>query len=131
MSEDTSTATTGTAATSGRSLAVDMVTFDCADPQALSRFWAAALQAEVGMDVGDFVILRGRPAVAFQQVEDPSPGKNRIHLDLSGADRAEEVARLLELGATVVQDHDHDGFAWTILSDPAGNQFCVSDPHQA
>lgn len=111
-------------------LAVDMVTFDCEDPRALSEFWRQALQTEVGMDSDDFIILRGRPAVAFQRVEDPTPGKNRVHLDLSGEDREHEVARLVGLGATVVRTHDHDGFSWTVLHDPAGNAFCVSDPHQ-
>ena len=33
-------------------------------------------------------------------------------------------------GATVVRNHDHEGFCWTVLRDPAGNEFCVSDPHQ-
>lgn len=118
-------------ASSGRSrLAVDMVTFDCEDPKELSEFWRQALGTEVGMDSHDFVILRGRPAVAFQRVEKPTGGKNRVHLDLSGADRTREVARLVELGAAVVRNHDHDGFCWTVMRDPAGNEFCVSDPHQ-
>lgn len=116
--------------TGQRRLAVDMVTFDCDDPRKLSRFWAGVLQTEVGMDSDDFVILRGRPAVAFQRVEQPTPGKNRVHLDLSGGERAHEVARLVELGASVVETHDHDGFSWTVLRDPVGNEFCVSDPHQ-
>ena len=30
-----------------------------------------------------------------------------------------------------VEEHDHDGFSWTIMHDPAGNVFCVSDPHQS
>ena len=111
-------------------LAVDMVTVDCEDPQELADFWRQALNAEVGTDSPDFVILKGRPAVAFQRVEKPTPGKNRLHLDLSGAERTREVARLVELGASVVRNHDHEGFCWTVLTDPAGNEFCVSDPHQ-
>lgn len=112
-------------------LGVDMVTFDCEDPQELAEFWRQALSTEVGMDSADFVILRGRPAVAFQRVEKPTPGKNRVHLDLSGGERTREVARLVELGASVVRNHDHEGFCWTVLTDPAGNEFCVSDPQQA
>lgn len=113
------------------SLSVDMVTVDCEEPQELADFWRQALQAEVGTDSPDFVILRGRPAVAFQRVEQPTPGKNRLHLDLSGGERTQEVARLVELGASVVRTHEHDGFSWTVLRDPAGNEFCVSDPHGA
>ena len=111
-------------------LAVDMVTVDCEEPKELAEFWRQALQTEVGMDSDDFVILRGRPAVAFQRVERPTGGKNRIHLDLSGTERTHEVARLVELGASVVRTHEHDGFSWTVLRDPDGNEFCVSDPHQ-
>lgn len=111
-------------------LAVQMVTFDCEDPKALSQFWAEALQTEVGMDSDDFIILRGRPALAFQRVETPTLGKNRVHLDLAGPVRTHEVARLVELGASVVRNHDVDGLCWTVLHDPAGNEFCVSDSHQ-
>lgn len=114
-----------------RRLGVDMVTFDCEDPRELADFWRRALHTEVGMDSDDFVILRGKPAVAFQRVEEPTPGKNRVHLDLSGAERTGEVSRLVELGASVVRNHDMDGFCWTVMRDPAGNEFCVSDPHQA
>ncbi len=105
-----------------------MVTIDCDDPQALAEFWGQALQTEVAADWGDFVVLAGSPAIGLQRVESVSPGKNRLHLDLSGGDRAPEVARLVELGADVVRTHDVDGFGWTVMVDPAGNEFCVSDP---
>lgn len=110
-------------------LGVDMVTFDCEDPRELAEFWRQALGTEVGSDADDFMILRGRPALAFQRVESPTPGKNRVHLDLSGAGRPQEVSRLVALGASVVRNHDVDGFCWTVMRDPAGNEFCVSDPH--
>ncbi|WP_201023275.1 VOC family protein [Serinicoccus chungangensis] len=110
-------------------LAVTMVTIDCDDPQGLAEFWARALQTEVAADWGDFVVLAGTPAIGLQRVESTPPGKNRLHLDLAGGDRAPEVARLVELGADVVRTHDVDGFGWTVMVDPAGNEFCVSDPH--
>ena len=113
----------------GRMLAVTMVTIDCDDPQALAEFWAQALHREISADWGDFVVLAGTPAIGLQRVESIMPGKNRLHLDLSGGDRAPEVARLVELGADVVRTHDVEGFGWTVMTDPAGNEFCVSDPH--
>lgn len=112
-----------------RPLHVDMVTVDCEDPRALAGFWAQALHTEIGMDTPDFVILRGRPRLAFQRVDDPTPGKNRMHLDLSGGDREAEVERLVGLGAEIVEQQGHDDFRWTVLRDPAGNVFCVSDLH--
>lgn len=109
--------------------AVSMVTIDCEHPHELAEFWAQALETEVAVDWDDFVVLAGTPAIGLQRVESPTPGKNRIHLDLSGGHRATEVARLVELGADVVRTHDVDGFGWTVMVDPAGNEFCVSDPH--
>ena len=113
----------------GRMLSVNMVTIDCVDLEPMVEFWTQALQTEVAVDWGDFVILRGEPAVGLQRVEEVTPGKNRLHLDLSGGDRAPEVARLVELGGDVVRTHDVDDFGWTVMTDPAGNEFCVSDPH--
>ncbi|GAA2382949.1 hypothetical protein GCM10009855_23890 [Gordonia cholesterolivorans] len=69
----------------------------------------------------------GRPMIAFQKVADPTPGKNRIHLDLRADDRTAEVERLIAAGATLVAERSMgDGFAWTTLADPDGNQFCVA-----
>jgi glyoxalase superfamily protein len=48
-------------------------------------------------------------------------GPARVHLDIHTSDRAAEVARLVELGASVV----HEGEVWTIMRDPAGLEFCV------
>ena len=41
-------------------------------------------------------------------------------------DQAAEVDRLLELGATVVDDRrDLTPGGWVVLADPEGNEFCV------
>jgi predicted enzyme related to lactoylglutathione lyase len=40
--------------------------------------------------------------------------------------RDEELARLLELGATVVDDlRTPEGAGWVVLADPEGNEFCI------
>jgi predicted enzyme related to lactoylglutathione lyase len=66
---------------------------------------------------------------ALQQVPEPRLGKNRVHLDLRGdAGRAAEVARLVDLGARVIdEEHAVPGLAWTVLADPEGNEFCVGE----
>ncbi|MEU6387312.1 VOC family protein [Streptomyces bauhiniae] len=63
----------------------------------------------------------------FQRVAEAKSGKNRMHLDLhAGAERrAEEVARLIALGATVLREVSEPAGAWTVLADPEGNEFCV------
>lgn len=108
-------------------LTVTMVTVDCENPQELAAFWQRAMGAETAHESDDFVVLTGEPRLAFQRVEQPSAGKNRLHLDLAGTERTTEVARLVELGAEVVRNHDVEGFAWTVMRDPAGNEFCVAD----
>jgi hypothetical protein len=89
------------------------------------------LGVAVGGDYGEFVFLQpvreGTPALAFQRVPDPTPGKNRIHVDLRTDDRVAEVARLTGLGATYVADREMGGVAWTVLADPEGNQFCLTE----
>ncbi|MGQ0482145.1 MAG: VOC family protein [Pseudonocardia sp.] len=114
-------------------LSMAMVTFDCADPARLAAFWAAALDTTVAGDYGEFVMLAppsgGSVRLAFQRVPEPKAGKNRVHLDLDGPDRRVEVARLVELGATVRYEESAPGFVWTTLADPEGNEFCVAQGH--
>ena len=111
-------------------------------PAGLARFWAAALEgyavraydeAEVARLAGLGLTPETDPQVAvdgpgptlwFQQVAEKKTARNRVHLDLVGGERAAEVARLGELGATVRDEHD--GF--TVMLDPEGNEFCVLDP---
>ena len=67
-----------------------------------------------------------RPSLYFVKVPEGKSGKNRVHLDLSPADRAqdEEIARLTALGASVASDRRPE-VGWVILADPEGNEFCV------
>ena len=52
--------------------------------------------------------------------------KNRIHIDVNPSDRdqAEEVERLLALGARHA-DVGQGDVSWVVLADPEGNEFCV------
>ena len=110
-------------------LTIGMVTFDSADPAPLAQWWADVLGGGVDDDGGGWFFLvgtaEGLPNLGFQRVEDPTPGKNRVHLDLGADDRAAEVARLVHAGAAVVGEHSIPGYRWTVLADPQGNQFCV------
>jgi hypothetical protein len=58
----------------------------------------------------------------LQRLDDPL-GEIRAHLDLSTTDRAAEAARHEALGATRVADFD----IWTLLTDPVGLAYCVTD----
>jgi predicted enzyme related to lactoylglutathione lyase len=81
------------------------------------------------MAPGFFAMVVGRsgPRLAFQKVDDPTPGKNRVHVDFSGPDMEAEVTRLVGLGATETGRHSAGpDFSWAVLADPEGNAFCVT-----
>jgi hypothetical protein len=77
-------------------LTVEQVTVDCADPQRLAAFWAAALEGTVSADWGEFVVVSsavpGLAHLGFQRADDPTPGKNRLHIDFQTADRGGTAA---------------------------------------
>ena len=60
---------------------VRMITIDCRDPARLAAFWSAATECPIVADHGGFVIVGSTPALGFQPGPDPTPGKNRIHLE--------------------------------------------------
>ncbi len=118
------------------SLDIAAITFDCDNAQTLSAFWSEALRRPVdpgGDETGVFFQsigrtepMPGKPAMMFIKVPEGKTVKNRTHLDLDAGDRAAEVDRLVELGATIVHDKDEWGVRWTTMTDPEGNEFCVA-----
>ena len=119
-------------------------TFDSTDAYAQSLFWAKVLgfredpedPNEPGHDECMIFSPDGATRILFIEVPEKKSGKNRIHLDLMPAEgtRDEELARLLEIGATVVDDlRDPKGYGWVVLADPEGNEFCIlrSDAERA
>ncbi|MDR0945900.1 MAG: VOC family protein [Bifidobacteriaceae bacterium] len=118
-------------------ISVGMVTFDTLHPRELAAWWAAQTGGHLMCEPNDeFVWISpgpdGGPSLGFQGVPDPTPGKNKLHLDTGpgGGDAAAEEARLIAAGATFVAHHDeHPGIEFTVLADPDGNQFCLSYSH--
>src|SRR5687768_8006849 len=103
-------------------LTVEMITIDCADPDSLAQWWAEAVAGKpTVLAAGEFVVV-GRsdgPRLAFQKVPDPTPGKNRVHIDFSAADLEAEVGRLVKIGAVETGRHSFgDQFRWVVLADP-------------
>ncbi|OSC38975.1 VOC family protein [Mycobacterium decipiens] len=110
-------------------LNIEMVTFDCSDPAKLAGWWAEQFGGTTReLMPGEFVtVARSEgPQLGFQRVPDPTPGKNRLHLDFAAADMDAEVSRLMAAGATEVGRHRFgEEFRWVVLADPEGNAFCV------
>lgn len=110
-------------------LHVEMITIDCSDPATLAGWWAQQFDGtthDLLADEFTVVTLSEGLQLGFQKVPDPTPGKNRVHLDFGAGDVEEEVSRLIAAGAVEVGRHSFgDDFRWVVLADPEGNVFCV------
>ncbi len=120
------------------------LTIDCADPAALARFWADALDyptAGIEEDPGNAGATLASPAdglplVYFQRGPEGKVAKNRVHLDLQvGGEGAledrkaridAEAGRLVALGASDRRGPVAEGGSyWIRMNDPEGNEFCL------
>jgi predicted enzyme related to lactoylglutathione lyase len=115
---------------------ISHTTIDAANAYAQSLFWAKVLgYAEDPDDPNErdheecmIFSPDGRTRVLFIEVPDTKQVKNRMHFDLVPAEgtRDAEAARLVSIGATVVDDlRRPDGSGWVVLADPEGNEFCI------
>jgi catechol 2,3-dioxygenase-like lactoylglutathione lyase family enzyme len=102
------------------------VLIDCrtTDLEEAARFWADALGRPVDRDHpgtrGNYVMLEtppDEPIVQIQRVDHES----RVHIDIETDDLDAEVARLIKLGATVLDRLDR----WVVMQAPTGQRFCV------
>ena len=111
-------------------LEVVNITFDSTDPDRLADWWARAVDGTVNALAPGFFVTVARPAgpgLAFQKVDAPTAGKNRVHIDFTAADMEAEVKRLVDLGATETgRGEAGPDFQWVVLADPDGNAFCVA-----
>lgn len=136
------------------------VTFDAAEPEKLAEFWGLALgyvpepppegfasweefAGDAGIPESEFGAQASRvdptgvgPRLYFQLVPEGKTAKNRVHLDISVADRgvrgehrkrlvSEHVERLFQAGATLAWTNDDARGDSVVLYDPEGNEFCV------
>ena len=107
---------------------------DCRDPEALAAFWAAVLDYRVlsredgDVEIGPHAGVGGAaPTLIFTRVADPTPGKVKLHIDVSPTDRDQddELQRLLDLGAVPTEVGQTGEETWRVLADPEGNAFCL------
>ena len=98
--------------------------------ETLAAFWSKVLGVGERMRFPGYIWLestiKGGPTLAFQQVPEEKQVKNRVHLDFSVEDPEALVTRVEELGGSRLADHEIEGFHWTVLGDPEGNEFCVA-----
>jgi len=112
-------------------LRVTELAIDAMDIEAVRPFWAAVLgyrdvPSAVSGEVDDLADpLEQGPDVWFQQMDEPRPQRNRIHVDVwvphDRVDAVREAA--LAAGGTLVSDAAAPAF-W-VLADPEGNEACL------
>ncbi len=110
------------------------VAVDCTDPFALADWWRDRLgwrdvyrteqPAHAIVEAVDGSGWR----LCFIRVPDPTPGKNKLHLDVHCEDRDVAARELVAAGATEVRRDGMDDYGWVVMADPEGNLFCVSSP---
>jgi hypothetical protein len=117
------------------------IVIDCRHPAGLARFWAEALdeffvRAYDDQEIARLAALGFTPEtdptvlvdgpnleLCFQQIAVPAAdGKRQIHLDIVSSQIDTETTRLINLGATVVQQYE--SHVW--MRDPEGNDFCLT-----
>ena len=110
---------------------VTTVMFDTNDLDVSIDFWSAVLGLHVAHRDERYAYMaqmsEGGPRLAFQLVDEPRPGKNRLHLDVKVDDRKEFEQHVIELGGSVLNEVSGEpGYPeWTVMADPLGNEFCI------
>ncbi len=104
------------------------VAIDALDIAAIRPFWLAVLDYRpMGTHPeGSLVDPRGTgPMFWFQQMTEPRPQRNRIHLDVTVPHELAEqrVAAALAAGGRLVSDAN--ARAWWVLADAEGNEVCI------
>jgi Glyoxalase-like domain len=115
------------------------ITFDCAEPERVARFWCEVLGYTLPPDFDRACVdpTGAGPRLYFQRVPEGKVVKNRVHLDvrvgtgLTGDERVAtleaECARLVALGATRVRllPADDENESCLLMQDIEGNEFCL------
>lgn len=114
-------------------LRIGSTVLGASDVRRAAEFWSRALGYIPRDEIGETWAVLTSPDGTGQNIslmlsETPVQEKPRVHLDLYTATPAEEVGRLLGLGASRVDWADYPPDAdFTVLADTEGNRFCVID----
>lgn len=107
------------------------IAIDAVQPRVVAEFWCNVLGWQV-IEEDDGIISIGPPDGSWPTIDvvpvpEAKSVKNRLHLDLraDGSPTADELERLLELGARRTDVGQGPDATWVVLSDPEGNEFCL------
>lgn len=121
----------GQLGSAGRSVQTVEIAIDALDIASIRPFWRAILGYgdEPGESAPQAAIIdpAGQgPSVWFQQMSEPRPQRNRIHLDISVPhdEAANRIDAALDAGGVLVSDASSPAF-W-VLADAEGNEACIT-----
>lgn len=107
------------------------------DVERAVAFWSAVFGYDIvrfeGSENGFTILVppdRVGTRVAVQRSDTPAQEQPRVHLDLvvdSAVEQADEIARLIGLGASHVAWEYPDDPDFVVLADTEGNRFCIVD----
>ena len=110
---------------------IAVIAIDAGQPRPVANFWCAVLGWRVVEEDNDGVSIAAPdgsgPSIDVCAVPEGKAVKNRLHLDLGadGVTPAEELERLLALGARRADVGQNPDVSWVVLTDPEGNEFCL------
>ncbi|MCX6500499.1 MAG: VOC family protein [Arthrobacter sp.] len=107
------------------------IAIDAIRPRVVADFWCAVLGWQVVDEDTDIISIAPQddtsPSIDVIAVPLGKTIKNRLHFDLraDGVSTAEELERLLALGAVRTDVGQGPDVSWVVLADPEGNEFCL------
>lgn len=108
-----------------------VIAIDAIRPRVVADFWCAVLGWRIVEEDSDIISIAPQdqswPSIDVIAVPESKTVKNRLHFDLraDGVSTAEELERLLALGARRVDVGQGADVSWVVLGDPEGNEFCL------
>ena len=108
-----------------------VIAIDAIRPRVVADFWCAVLGWKIVEEDSDIISIAPRenswPSIDVIAVPEGKTVKNRLHFDLraDGVSTAEELERLLALGARRMDVGQGPDVSWVVLGDPEGNEFCL------
>ena len=110
---------------------IAVVAIDAIQPALIADFWCSVLGWQVVEEDADGISIApsdgGWPTIDVLAVPERKTVKNRLHFDVraDGVTTAQELERLLSLGAHRVDVGQQPDVSWVVLGDPEGNEFCL------
>jgi hypothetical protein len=110
---------------------IAVVAINAVQPHVVADFWCEVLGWQVVEQDAEVISIApsdgGWPTIDVVAVPEGKTVKNRLHFDLraDGVTTAEELERLLSLGARGVDVGQAPDASWVVLGDPEGTEFCL------